>query len=122
MIPKQKTLKPFQVIRSIDVVFNVSAIDENEAIQKCRIAGLSNRVQVTENLVLVEGSQGLPWLPFKPSKIKEKVDPYEIMEFYFNENSDFDDYANLLAKVANGAIGPEELRQKFIKAKSRNIS
>jgi hypothetical protein len=122
MIPKQKTLKPFQVIRSIDVVFNVSAIDENEAIQKCRIAGLSNRVQVTENLVLVEGSQGLPWLPFKPSKIKEKVDPYEIMEFYFNENSDFDDYANLLAKVANGAISPEELRQKFIKAKSRNIS
>jgi hypothetical protein len=44
------------------------------------------------------------------------------MEFYFNEDSDFDDYANLLAKVANGALSPEELRQKFIKAKSRNIS
>jgi hypothetical protein len=122
MIPKEKTLKPFQVIRSLDVVCNVRAIDEKEAVQKCRLAGLSNKVQVTENLVLVEGSHGLPWVPFKPSKVREKIDPYDIMEFYFNEDSDFDDYANLLAKVANGAISPEELRQKFIKAKSRNIS
>ena len=109
----------FQVTICFDVVCNVKAESKAAALAAVRLAGLSNKVQVTESFADVTAAGEYPFAPFKPGRNRGEIDPYEIMENYFGENADFDDYAALLAKVANGAISPGELKHKFIKANNR---
>ena len=116
---KTKVVSLFQVIRTIDVIFNVQAENPAQALEKCRLAGLSNKVQLTESGVDVTAAGVYPFAPFKPGHNLGQIQAFDVMENYFGENAEFDDYADLLAKVANGVISPGELKQKFTKANRR---